>query len=81
MNTEDFIKAAKKNIKAEHNVLIKNLAVVWESYILGNNKAMIAVIGGEEKTEAYFEVTFNTAKQEMYIDEYLHVSNHAYEKL
>ena len=44
----------------------KDVVEVWHAYVLGNEKWMIAVL----KTDMYFEVTFNSTKDEYYIDRY-----------
>lgn len=48
---------------------------VWHCYILGNQKWLFAVIIDGEMKDLYFEVTFNKAKSEFYIDEYKKVEN------
>ena len=75
MNSDQFLKEAYTNIKKTWNINKKDLAVVWQNYTLGFNKAMIAVIGGSVETDAYFVVTYNYAKKELYIDRYEHVEN------
>ena len=58
---EDYI---RENIFG--NVHIDELFIVWSCYILGNRKLLI----GWEKSNHYFEVTFNKTKNEWYLDVY-----------
>lgn len=46
---------------------IDQVYLVWFNYVLGNWKAML---GTELGDRAYYEVTYNAAKRETYVDEY-----------
>jgi hypothetical protein len=48
-----------------------DLFVVWFVKVLGNWKALV----GQKSTTNYYEVTFNGAKQEAYVDRYGKISN------
>lgn len=53
------------------NIDISKIVIVWNSYILGNRKWMIAYI----PTKLYFEVTYNSNKNEVYVDIYEKIEN------
>lgn len=46
--------------------------LVWHCFILGNWKSLIATTMDDGM---YYEVTYNAAKKEMYVDSYMKVSN------
>lgn len=48
-----------------------DLFIVWSCYILGNRKFLV----GCKFTDNYFEVTYNSIKQEWYIDIYEKLNN------
>lgn len=48
---------------------------VWHCYILGNEKWLLATTLSDNM---YYEVTFNKAKNEIYLDAYHKVDNHCY---
>lgn len=48
---------------------------VWHCYILGNEKWLFGVIIDGRCENLYFEVTYNKAKEEIYIDEYKKAAN------
>lgn len=48
---------------------------VWHCYILGYEKWLFGVIVDGYSSDLYFEVTYNKAKEEIYIDEYKKVQN------
>lgn len=49
----------------------KDLFIVWSCYILGNRKFLV----GAKDSNLYFEVTYNSMKQEWYVDAYTKVNN------
>lgn len=49
--------------------------VVWNAYILGNMKALLSTT---VEDGMYYEVTFNKAKNEIYLDAYKHAENICY---
>lgn len=54
---------------------------VWHAYILGNEKWLFAVSDEGILTQDYFEVTYNKAKDEFYVDRYVKQSNHCFQNL
>lgn len=48
------------------NIKKEDLFITWSCYILGNRKYLI----GCKTNERYFEVTYNKAKDEWYVDIY-----------
>lgn len=56
-------------------VYMKEIYVVWFSYILGGWKALVSTSIGDGY---YYEVTFNKEKKETYVDTYQKISNTAY---
>lgn len=48
---------------------------VWHAYILGNEKWLFAISDEGLLSKDYFEVTYNKAKDEFYIDRYTKQSN------
>ena len=80
MGNEEFIKKAKSLVESyakEH--LDKSdtepsfeVFVVWNAYILGNIKALIATTLFDGM---YYEVTYNKAKNEIYFDAYKKFEN------
>ena len=49
--------------------------VVWNAYILGNMKALLSTT---VEDGMYYEVTYNKAKNEIYLDAYKHAENICY---
>ena len=49
-----------------YDILEKRIFIVWSCYILGNRKYLV----GYEGNNLYFEVTYNTQKDEWYLDVY-----------
>ena len=49
--------------------------VVWNCYILGNMKALLSTT---LEDGMYYEVTYNKAKNEIYLDAYKHAENVCY---
>ena len=48
------------------SVTINDLFITWSNYTLGNRKFLV----GWNKTNHYFEVTYNKNKNEWYLDVY-----------
>ncbi len=70
---EKVLKLVLDYYNNKYNLITTNdLYVVWSCYILGNRKYLIATRLPDNK---YFEVTYNQAKAEWYIDEYNKVNN------
>lgn len=72
-----FLKKAKKLVADYSEPLVlmeKDVYIVWFAKVLGNWKALIStdVVDG-----MYWEVTYNGAKKEAYIDTYTKFSNKA----
>lgn len=80
MNEQDFYTLSKtlvKNWYKERNFTVpKDPYVVWMCKTLGNNKALVST---EIEDGRYFEVTYNGAKKEAYLDAYKKESNTAYD--
>lgn len=66
-----FAKGFEHNVRADP----KQFYVVWFAKTLGNWKALVStdLISGQ-----YWEVTYNGAKEEAYVDHYNKVSNECY---
>ena len=84
MDPKSFIEAAHAQVrdfvndtrdKAQHPKELRfEVVTVWQCYILGNMKALITTDLPDGK---YYEVTYNAAKNELYLDVYVRVHNHA----
>lgn len=64
--------ACQAVITADPDVWRTQLVLVWFSYTLGNWKALIAAPTVNAK---YYEVIYNVAKNEIYVDTYVKESN------
>lgn len=51
-------------------ITLEECFVVWYNFTLGNAKALISTYRPDHK---YYEMTYNSAKDELYIDSYLKV--------
>lgn len=84
MTNEAFISKAKRlveNYTREHigknDIIPKfDVFVVWNSYILGNIKALLSTT---IRDGMYYEVTYNKEKNEIYFDAYKKQENICYE--
>lgn len=77
MTSYEFEMAAKKAVVDEckyigENVIVEQVSIVFFAYTLGNIKATL--IDGLLNNR-YYEVTYNKAKDEMYVDVYMKVFN------
>ena len=78
MTSYEFEVAAKNAVierclrAHEEEYKISDISVVWHSYILGYQKAILIDNGFNTRL---FEVTYNSERDEMYIDEYLKTYN------
>lgn len=80
MTNEKFIEKAKQIVSdyaKEHfdkteTVPPFDVFVVWNCYILGNQKALISTTISDGM---YYEVTYNAAKDEIYLDAYKKFEN------
>lgn len=80
MTNEKFIEKAKElvaNYAEEHldktdTILPFDVFVVWNAYILGNIKALLSTTIHDGM---YYEVTYNSAKNEIYFDAYKKFEN------
>lgn len=54
------------------SISVDDVYVVMYSYVLGGWKALLSTIVPDNK---YYEVTYNVAKQEAYIDTYVKLAN------
>ena len=58
---------ARRIVARKFDYDVDDVFVVWFCYILGNFKALVSTT---KKDEKYFEVTFDTLKERVYVDEY-----------
>lgn len=78
MTSHEFEVAAKnaviKCIKEHHSeqYTIEDINMVWFAHVLGNKKAIMIDNG---KNNRLYEVTYNAAKDELYVDEYGKLNN------
>lgn len=78
MTSYEFEVAAKnaviKCIKEHHGerYTIEDINMVWFAHVLGNKKAILIDNG---KNDRLYEVTYNAAKDELYVDEYGKLNN------
>lgn len=80
MSNKEFIKRAMKLVAdyAEEHLdktderLEFDVFVVWNCFILGNQKALISTTIHDGM---YYEVTYNAAKDEIYLDAYKKFEN------
>lgn len=71
---DKFLKEAKMFVVSSENGTIRpeELYIVWFNKTLANWKALIST---DKVSGLYWEVTFNGAKSEAYIDKYVKESN------
>lgn len=62
----------RENSREENKLTPEDLYIVWFAKTLGNWKALIST---DKWDGMYWEVTYNGAKQEAYVDGYLKSSN------
>lgn len=55
-------------------ITVDDVYVVWYAYVLGGWKCLISTTVPDNK---YYEVTYNAAKREMYVDTYIKMANAA----
>ena len=74
MTSYDFEKAAKNAVidVLGDGIIIYQLEMVWFAHELGYKKC---TIWGEPMGDKYAEVTYNSDKDEMYVDIYEKISN------
>ena len=75
----EFINAAIRclvNYYAENDLKPEEVTVVWACKTLGNNKALLCT--RRENDDTYYEVTYNGAKGEIYLDCYKKIQNIVY---
>ena len=70
---EDYTRACRN--EASDPPVEFEVYVVWNCYILGNMKALLSTT---IEDGMYYEVTFNKAKNEIYLDAYKHAENVCY---
>ena len=75
LEADQFLRKAKESvIEAEEHITFQpgDLYIVWFCKALGNWKALIST---DMYDGAYWEVTYNGAKQETYVDTYAKRNN------
>lgn len=80
MNTKEFLEKAKELVRnytiahmdKTNEVRDFEVSEVWHCFILGNQKALIAA---KLPDGMYYEVTYNVAKNEIYLDAYKKFEN------
>lgn len=85
LSSEEFMKLAKAKVYEmalaslcptdDVVFTIDNVYIVTHAFILKNQKAMVSTTLTDGK---YYEVTYNEAKSEMYVDQYVKVQNKTY---
>ena len=83
MGNTEFTEKAKKLVReytADHldkadETPVFEVFVVWNAYILGNAKALLSTTLPDGM---YYEVTYNKAKKEIYLDAYKKFENICY---
>lgn len=85
ISSEEFMKLAKAKVYEmalaslcptdDVVFTIDNVYIVTHAFILKNQKAMVSTTLTDGK---YYEVTYNEAKSEMYVDQYVKVQNKTY---
>jgi hypothetical protein len=70
---DQAIRAVQEEHRARQQLTpgVDDLFVVWFVKVLGNWKALV----GQKSTTNYYEVTFNVATKDAYVDRYLKASN------
>lgn len=73
MNNDQYINKAKQSVVvAEGWIKHEDLYVVWFCKALGNWKALVST---DMMDGVYWEVTYNGAKRETYVDAYTKTAN------
>lgn len=84
MTNAEFVGKAKALVRdytnenlVEKNAVIgtEDVFVVWDCYILGNIKALLAT---SLRDGMFYEVTYNKQKDEIYLDAYRKTENRKY---
>ena len=85
MSSEQFIAKAKDlvneyvvtHLDKSDNITDFNVYVVWYNFTLGNSKALLStnLLDG-----MYYEITYNTNKNEIYFDAYKKFENKCFKK-
>ncbi len=84
MTNAEFVGKAKALVRdytnenlVEKNAVIgtEDVFVVWDCYILGNIKALLAT---SLRDGMFYEVTYNKQKDEIYLDAYRKIENRKY---
>jgi hypothetical protein len=69
----DFIKDDLRRLDRHGTFFIDEVFVVWFCYILGGWKALVSTTLPDGR---YYEVTYNSRKEEVYLDVYVKRENH-----
>ena len=85
ISSEEFMKLAKEKVYEmalaslcptdDVKFTIDNVYIVTHAFILKNQKAMVSTTLTDGK---YYEVTYNEATSELYVDQYVKVQNKTY---
>lgn len=62
----------EQTIKKYSDLKSEDIYIVWQCFILNNNKALLATPIEDDK---YFEVTYDRVKNKIYLDEYVRKFN------
>lgn len=68
----EVMKAVNAKLPSGEKIKISDVAIVWQCWILGNWKAMITTTN---KSDLYYEFTYDKSKDRAYLDEYAHAMN------
>lgn len=71
MYSNQFNKKSRELLVNAFELKNSNILPVWFNYTLGNMKGLFMEVG----TAFYYEVTYNKAKKEFYLDKYSKVEN------
>ena len=77
MQSSEFTGKAKElvanRVSDNEQFPVENIHIVWYAWVLGSQKALLTTLGNNDGL--YFEVTYNHARQEFYVDKYKKQNN------
>ncbi|WGN89783.1 DUF6275 family protein [Ligilactobacillus faecis] len=77
MDGQKFLNLCIEKISKYMGVAKENVLVVWSCKVLQNNKALLGISG----SNAYYELTYNGDKKELYMDVYSKDNNVAFKNI